>query len=141
MQDLANEFVTRPVRIHVGGSDELVANRDIAQHVRVMPSQAAKLDALYALIEEQRHRLGGDRERERACHTVVFTNRKADAKWLASHVNVSEQSGRGGAYGWPVRVSTTARPLETTHASAGAALRQRVRLANAERCLAGRISR
>ena len=36
------------------------------------------------------------------------------------------QSGRGGAYGWPVRVSTTARPLETTHASAGAALRQRV---------------
>ena len=94
VQELADEFVRDAVRIHVGGSDELVANRDIAQHVRVMPSQAAKLDALYALIEEQKSRLGGDRSRERACHTVVFCNRKADAKWLAQQL---ERDIRGRA--------------------------------------------
>ena len=33
-----------------------------------MPSQAAKLDALYALIEEQKSRLGGDRPRARVPH-------------------------------------------------------------------------
>ena len=59
-----------------------------------MPSQAAKLDALYALIEEQKSRLGGDRSRERACHTVVFCNRKADAKWLAQQL---ERDIRGRA--------------------------------------------
>ena len=90
VQELADEFV-RDRRIHVGGSDELVANRDIAQHVRVAVAGG-----------EARRAVRADRGAEEPprrrplpqCHTVVFCNRKAGAKWLAQQL---ERDIRGRA--------------------------------------------
>ena len=81
VRELANEFQHRPVRIHIGGHDTLVANRDIAQHVQLHETTLSKLESLNSLVEGMAARDG-----VRGCHTVIFVARKRDVDMVAEDV-------------------------------------------------------
>merc|ERR1719502_1450835 len=51
VRELAADFLHDPVRIQIGGTDALVANKDIVQNVQLHSSSLAKLEALAELIE------------------------------------------------------------------------------------------
>lgn len=52
VRSLASDFLSDPVRIHIGGSEELVANKDITQHVQLHETTFSKLDALTELVDQ-----------------------------------------------------------------------------------------
>jgi hypothetical protein len=56
----AMDFLHDPVRINIGGEDELVAAKTITQHVRFHETTGARLEALVELVQaaEQRLKVG-----------------------------------------------------------------------------------
>jgi len=78
------------VRINVGGEDELVAAKSIVQQVRLCDARGAKLidssdliEKMEAAMKEEGH---GNARSSRACHTIVFVNRKRDAEMVAEYI-------------------------------------------------------
>ena len=80
IRQLSNDFLSNPIRISVGNSEELVANTDITQHVHLHSAMDTKLEHAAELVrtmEEQCKAQGmGNARSSRACHTVIFVNKK-----------------------------------------------------------------
>jgi ATP-dependent RNA helicase DDX5/DBP2 len=51
------DFLHDPIRINVGGEDELVAAKSITQHVQFHDSMGARLTALVDLVQAAEQRL------------------------------------------------------------------------------------
>mmetsp|Transcript_24077 Transcript_24077/g.71595 ORF Transcript_24077/g.71595 Transcript_24077/m.71595 type:complete len:605 (-) Transcript_24077:81-1895(-) len=90
VRKLAMDFLDDPVRINVGGEDELVAAKSIVQQVRLCDARGAKLidssdliEKMEAAMKEEGH---GNARSSRACHTIVFVNRKRDAEMVAEYI-------------------------------------------------------
>ncbi|KAL1522729.1 hypothetical protein AB1Y20_017704 [Prymnesium parvum] len=81
VQQLAHDFLSNPVRIHVGESDKLVANSDITQIVELHTTVISRLDAANKLISLMQEKAGKD-----VCHTVIFANRKRDVDMIAEDI-------------------------------------------------------
>lgn len=67
MQRVAASILNNPVRVNVGRQDQLVANKDVKQHVQVV-HQGDKYDKLAALMKAE-HAEGN--------RTIIFCN-----KWV-----------------------------------------------------------
>lgn len=54
------DFLHEPIRIHVGGEDELVAAKTITQHVHFHDTMGSRLEALVDLVTTAEQRLKVD---------------------------------------------------------------------------------
>jgi len=82
------------VRINIGGSDgNLVANKDISQHVELHENTVTKLESLSALLTNMDESVGP----RSGCHSVVFVARKRDADMVAADIRDSFRNVRAAA--------------------------------------------
>lgn len=82
VKQLANEFLEKPVKVQVGETDKLNANKNITQNVVIVnPIDKTQklLEILKAMMEEKKL--------TKVPKIIIFRNRKVDCEHLASELN------------------------------------------------------
>ena len=96
VRELAREFTSDAVRINVGGTEELVANANITQHVQMHLNTETRLRAVSELVAGMEQRMKeegrGNAHSSKVCHTCVFVNRKVDANMVADRIERENDS-------------------------------------------------
>lgn len=77
VRQLAHDFMSKPIQINIGNSDELNANRDITQVIHIIEDMRQKNAMLMDIIRQEQQKFGG------GCRILVFCSTKKMCDQLA----------------------------------------------------------